>query len=123
MSSPFVTRLVPTRTSIGACAERVDDPDGRAAALDDVAIEPRDAQLGEAHAELLLDALGAAAEVADPRRAAGRAAASDRRRRAAVVASQRDDRGVEDERPLALRADLDVAAIAAEDDATLRRAG
>ena len=62
---------------------------GRAPALDDVAVEAGDAQLGEAHAELLLDALGAAAEVADARRAARRTAARDRRGRAAVVAAQR----------------------------------
>ena len=67
--------------------------------------------------QLLLDALGAAAQVADAHRAAGRAAPRHRRRGAAVVAAQRHDRGVEDERPLALRADLDVAAVAAEHDA------
>ena len=63
-----------------------------------------------------LDALRAAAEVADPRRAAVRAAGRDRRRPAAVMAAQRRPGLVVDERPLALRAGLDVAAVAAQDD-------
>ena len=50
--------------------EGVDDALGGAAMLDDVAIEPADAQARERVADLALDALRAAAEVADPRRAA-----------------------------------------------------
>ena len=103
--------------------EGVDDPRRRALALDDVAVEPADAQLREADADLLLDALGAAAQVADARRGARRAAPRERRRRAAVVAAQRHDCGVEDQRALALGADLDVAAVAAERRPTRCRGG
>ena len=96
--------------------EGVDDPLRRAPALDDVAVEAADAQAREAVADLALDALRAAAEVADPRRAAGRAAGRERRRPAAVVAAQRRPGLVVDERPLAVRAGLDVTAVAAQDD-------
>ena len=54
--------------------EGVEDPLRRALALRDVPVEPADAQAGEPVADLALDALGAAAEVPDPRRAAVRAA-------------------------------------------------
>ena len=72
-----------------ALREVVDDAGRRALALDDVTVEARDAQLREADAQLLLDALGAATEVADARRPAGRAATGHRSRRAAVMAAQR----------------------------------
>ena len=49
--------------------EGVDDALGGTAMLDDVPIEPADAQARERLADLALDALGATAEVADPRRA------------------------------------------------------
>ena len=71
---------------------------------------------GKRLADLALDALRAAAEVADPRRAAGRAARGQRRRPAAVMAAQRRSGLVVDERPLAVRAGLDVAAVAAQHD-------
>ena len=74
-----------------------------------------DPQLREPLPDLALDALRAAAEVADPRRAAGRAARRERRRPAAVVAAQRRAGLVVDERPLAVRARLDVAAVPAQD--------
>ncbi len=69
MSRPLVTRLVPTRTSSRPSRERVDDPLGGALALDDVAVEAADPERREAVADLALDPFGAAAEVADPRRA------------------------------------------------------
>ena len=116
-SRPLATRLVPTSTSERPLAEVIDDPGGGAPALDDVAVEPRHAQVGESDAQLLLDALGAASQVADAHRAAGRTASRDGCRGATVVAAQGHDRGMEDERPLALRADLHVAAVAAEHDA------
>ena len=81
MSRPFVTRLVPDEDVEPAVGERVDDPLRGALALDDVAIEPPDAQAREPLADLALHALGAAAEVPDPRRAALRAAASASARR------------------------------------------
>ena len=65
-----------------AVREGVEDPLGGAAALDDVPVQPADAQVREADADLALDPLRAAAEVADPRRAARRAARRERRRRA-----------------------------------------
>ena len=71
---------------------------------------------GNVLADLALDPFGAAAEVADPRRAAGRAARRERRRPAAVMAAQRRPGLVVDERPLAVGAGLDVAAVAAQDD-------
>ena len=49
----------------GAVGERVHDAVGSALALDDVAVEASDAQAREAVTDLALDALGAAAEVAD----------------------------------------------------------
>ena len=106
-----------------AVGEGVDDPLGGAAALDDVAVEAPDAQPREPLADLALDAFRAAAEVADPRRGAGRAARRERRRPAAVVAAQRRPGLVVDERPLAVRAGLDVAAVAAQDDRRASRAG
>ena len=80
MSRPFVTRLVPTRMSSRAARERVDDALRRPAPLDDVAVQPADPEVREPPPDLVLDALRAAAEVADPRRAAVRAAGRDRRR-------------------------------------------
>ena len=116
MSRPLATRLVPTRTSSRAVGEGVDDPLRRAAVLDDVAVEAADPQAREALADLALDAFRAAAEVADPGRAAGRAARRERRRPAAVMAAQRRPGLVVDERALAVGAGLDVAAVAAQDD-------
>src|SRR4029077_2744333 len=84
--------------------------------LDDVAIQPADAQPGKPPADLLLHPLGAAAEVADARRTAARAAGRDPRGPAAVVTAQGRPRLVVDEGPLAVRTGLDVAAIAAEHD-------
>ena len=49
--------------------EGIDDPLRGAPVLDDVAVEPPDAQPRERLADLALDAFRAAAEVADPRRA------------------------------------------------------
>ena len=71
-----MTRLVPTRTSSRPCGERVDDPLRGAPALDDVAVEAADAQAREPVADLALDPLRAAAEVADPRRARSSGSAS-----------------------------------------------
>ena len=106
-----------------AVGEGVDDALRRAPALDDVAVQPADAQPGEALADLALDAFRAAAEVADPRRGAGRAARRERRRPTAVVAAQRRAGLVVDERSLAVRAGLDVAAVAAQHDRRASRAG
>ena len=87
-----------------AIGEGVDDPLRGALALDDVAIEPADAEPREAVPDLALEALRAAAEVADPRRAALRAAGRHRPGAAAVVAAQGLARLVVDERPGAVRA-------------------
>src|SRR6185503_10820740 len=96
--------------------ERIDDPFRRALALDDVPIEAADTQRREPLAHLALDALGAAAEVADARGAAARAARRHGPRPSAVVASERAARLVIDERPRAIRARRHVAAVAAEHD-------
>ncbi|MEA2484196.1 MAG: error-prone polymerase, partial [Thermoleophilaceae bacterium] len=101
---------------IFAVREGVDDARGLALALDDVAVETRGAQVRESDLDLALHALRAAAQVLDADRVARRAAPRHRRRRAAVMAAQRQRAGMEHERPLALRADLDVAAVAANDD-------
>ncbi len=99
-----------------AVGERVHDPRRSATPLDDVAIEPADAQRREArHAPR-------ARRARCRRRGSGCAAsrrpgsARERRAVAAVMAAQRHPRCVENERHAALRADLDVAAVAAEDD-------
>ena len=96
--------------------EGVEDAVGGALALDDVAIEPADPQLRVPLADLALDALGAAAEVADPRRRAGRAARGRRPGAAAVMAAQRGPGPVVDERPVAVGARLHVAAVPAHHD-------
>ena len=67
-----------------------------------------DPQAREPLAHLALDPLRAAAEVADPRRAAGRTARRERPGAAAVVAAERRAGLVVDERPFAVRAGLDV---------------
>ena len=115
-SRPLATRLVPTRTSRRPAGERIEHALRGALALDDVAIEPADAQLREPLADLALDPLRAAAEVADPRRRAGRAAGGGRPGAAAVVAAQGGPGLVVDERPVAVRAGLDVSAVPAQDD-------
>ena len=116
MSRPLATRLVADQDVGPPVGERVDDPLRRAAVLDDVAVEARHAQPGERLADLAFDAFGPAAEIADPRRAARRTARRERRRPAAVVTAQRRPGLVVDERPLAVGAGLDVAAVATEDD-------
>src|SRR4051812_10368993 len=92
--------------------ERIDDPLGPTSPRDDVAIEPTDPQHGISIADLTLDTLGAATEIADPRRATGRAAGRERRRPPAVMAAKRDPGLMKHEWPLAVRARLDVTAIA-----------
>ena len=52
-------------------AEGVDDPLRGAAMLDDVAVEPADPKRRETVTDLAFDPFGAAAEIADPGRAAG----------------------------------------------------
>ena len=115
MSRPLATRLVPTSTSDPARGEVVQDAVRGALALDDVAVQAADPQRREPLADLALHALRAAAQVADPRRRAGRAAGRDRPGAAAVVAAQRRAGLVVDERPVAVRAGLDRAAVAAHD--------
>ena len=61
-----------------ALGERVQDPLDGALALGDVAVETADPEMREGGPDLLLHALGAAAQIADPRRAAGRAARRQR---------------------------------------------
>src|SRR3990172_6786899 len=100
-----------------AGGEGIHDQLGGALALDHVAVEPAHPQKGKALGDLALEALGAAAEIADAGGGAGRAARRRRRGRAAVMAAQGHAHGVKDEGPTALGADLHVAAIAAEDDA------
>ena len=89
MSRPLATRLVPTRTSIlpSAKASRT----RCTAPLCSATSRSRrpDSKSGEGRPNLLLDPLRAAAQVADPGRAAGRAARRQRRSRPAVVAAQR----------------------------------
>ena len=117
MSRPFATRLVPTRTSSRPVGERVDDPLRGAAALDDVAVEAADPQVREALA-------GPRARPAPCRRRGSGSAArrsSGSASRAGVARPQWWQRSVVaglvvDERPLAVRAGLDVAAVAAQDD-------
>src|SRR5207342_1935416 len=91
--------------------ERVDDPFGGAPMLDDVAIQPPDAQAGERLAHLALDPLRPATKVPDPWRCAVRAARGERRRPSAVVAAQGGLRLVVDKRSFAVRTGLDVAAV------------
>ena len=116
MSRPLVTRLVPTRTSrrpsVNASITR------SAAPLRSTTSRSRrpTRRPRKALADLALDPFGTAAEVADPGRGAGRAAGRQRRGRAAVMAAQGHAGLVEDERPLALRAGLDGAAVAAHHD-------
>ena len=116
MSRPLATRLVPTRTSSRPSRECVDDPLGGTLALDDVAVEPADAQTREALADLALDTFRAATEVADPRRRAAGQRLAIGRRGPAVMAAQRAAGRVVDERPLALGTGLDVAAVATHHD-------
>ena len=73
-SRPFATRLVPTRTSSAPARERVEDPVGGALALDHVAVEAPDPQVGEPRRTSRSTRSVPAAEVADAGRAAGRAA-------------------------------------------------
>src|SRR4029079_16872199 len=99
-----------------ARGERVEDPLRRAAPRGASAIETAGPQPGEAVPDLALDALRPAAEVLDPRRVAAWATRGERERPAAVVAAERAAGLVEDERPFAVRAGLDVPAVAAQDD-------
>ena len=99
-----------------AVGEGVEDASRSAAALHHVPIQAGNPEPGKPVAHLALEALRAAAEVADPRRAATRAARSERRGATAVVAPKGDTRLVVDERPGALRAGLDVPAVAAQHD-------
>ena len=71
---------------------------------------------GKPLADLALHPFGPAAQVADPGRRAGRAAGRRRPRPAAVMAAQRRAGAVVDERPVAVRARLDMAAVPAHDD-------
>ena len=116
MSRPLATRLVPTSTSsvppVNASMTRSAAP--RRSTTSRSSRPTRSS--GKRGPDLALDALGAAAQVADARRATVRAAGRQRRRAAAVVAAQRDAGLVVDERPLALGAGLDVAAVAAQHD-------
>ena len=66
MSSPFVTRLVPTRTSIAPFVNASTTRSRGVATLHDVPVEAADAQVREPGPDLGLHALGPAAEVADP---------------------------------------------------------
>ena len=91
-------------------------PLGRAAPLHDVAVQAPDPEIREAPPDLLLDPLRPAAEIADPGRLAVRAAGRDRGCPSAVVTAEARPRLVIDERALALRTGLDMAAIAAQDD-------
>ena len=97
-------------------AEGIDDPLRGAAMLDDVAVEAADPKRRETVTDLAFDAFGAAAEIPDPGRAARGAAGRQWRRPAAVMATERRPCLVIDEWPLAVRAGLDVAAVAAHDD-------
>ena len=97
-----------------AAGEGVDDALRGAASLHHVSVETAHAQRREARRDLVLQALGPAAEVADPRRTAGRAAPRHRPAPPAVVAAQRHPGGVVDERPLAVGTGLDMAAVPAE---------
>ena len=99
-----------------ARGEGIEHPVGGSPALDDVAVEPRDPQPWEPRPHLALQALGAPAEVADPRRGAGGAAARQRPGASAVVAPQGRPGLVVDERAVAVRARLDRSAIAAQHD-------
>src|SRR6185295_18958967 len=91
-----------------------DDALRGALALDDVAVQPADAEAGEPVADLALDPLRAPAEVADPRRAAVRAAGRHRPGPAAVMAAQGAAGLVVDERAGAVRARRDVPAVATQ---------
>ena len=116
MSRPLATRLVPTSTStrpsVKASSTRSAAPRRSTMSRSRRA----DAQHREAFADLALDAFRAAAEVADPRRRAVRAAGRERCRATAVVAAQGRAGLVIDEGALAIRAGLDVTAVAAQDD-------
>ena len=97
-----------------ARGEVVQDPVGGALALDHVAVEAAHPEVREPRPDLALDPLRAAAEVPDPGRAARRAAGRDRPRAAAVVAAERGARLVVHERPVAVGARLDRAAVPAQ---------
>ena len=99
-----------------ALGEGIDDALRGPAVLDHVTVQTTDAQSGERLADLALDAFGPAAEIADARRPARWAARRERGRPTAVVTAQRRPGLVIDERPLAVRAGLDIPAIAAEHD-------
>ncbi len=96
--------------------ERVEDAFRRSPSFRHVPVQPCDAQVGMGRAHLAFHPLRAAAEIADPRGAAGRAAGGERRGPAAVVAAQRRAGLVVHERPLAVRARLDVTAIPTQHD-------
>ena len=115
-SRPLATRLVPTRTSdvpaVKASMTRSAAPRRSATSRSSRATRSRGMRL----ADLAFDALRAAAEIADPRRAAVRTARRERRRSPAVVTAQRRAGLVVDERAFAVGAGLDVAAVATQDD-------
>ena len=92
----------------------VDHPLGGAPPFDDVPVQPADPERREPVLHLALDPLRPAAEVPDPGRAAGRAARGHRPGATAVVASERLAGLVVDERPRAVGARRDVAAVPAE---------
>ena len=110
---PLGNQARPDEHVESALGKGVGNPFGGAPMLDDISIESTDPQRREALADLALDTLRATAEVANPRRAAGRTARRDRRRPAAVVAAEGPTGLVVDERPLAIGTCLDVAAVAA----------
>ena len=98
-----------------AVREVVQDPVRRALPLDHVPVQAADAQAREPGAKLSLHPLGAAAQVPDPGRPAGRAPRGRWPGTPAVMAAQRRAGLVVDEGPVTVRAGLDVAAIPAHD--------
>ena len=99
-----------------ALGEGVHHPLRGATMLDDVAVQAPDPQPREGLADFALDALRAAAQVADARRSARWTARRERGRPTTVVAAQCGARLVVDERPLAVGTSLDMAAVATQDD-------
>ncbi len=94
--------------------ERIDDAFRGALPFRDITVQPADAESREPVADLALHPFRATTEIADPRGLAGRTAGRERRRPAAVVAAERRAGLVVDERSLAVRAGLDMTAVAAE---------
>src|SRR5207244_2490384 len=92
--------------------ERIDDTRGSTLALDDVAVEPGDAQPRKRLADFTLDALRPATQVADPRRPARRAARRPPTSTWGAVPTGREGSSTRRYSPLRARPTLSTAGVA-----------